>query len=151
MAALPSSLSKVPHAPTLKTITPTPGQSWSNYWTVITGMAVFMFLLYVVSNGLAAKWLALFSYSTPNVVQPSSNAIGSAATALGATALNQVASGLAGNAPKSDSVTGPAGAAQVDAGAADLAGYGAISGYLGSALKKFGSGFSGAIGGIGVQ
>ena len=75
-----SSLSKVPRltVPTPQNVLPTQGESWSTYWTVITGMTLLMFVIFLAANGQLQAWLNLFIYSTPDVQQVSSGSSGSA-------------------------------------------------------------------------
>ena len=64
--------SKVPTQPELQALAPEAGQDWSGYWTTVTAMALFLFVLYIAANGLIIQWLKLFVYATPSSVQPSS-------------------------------------------------------------------------------
>lgn len=58
--------------PSSENVIPQGGQSWGNYWTLITAMAVLLFVIYIAANGQIAAWLKLFVYATPSSVQPGS-------------------------------------------------------------------------------
>lgn len=45
-----------------------PGPDWTAYWTVVTGMAVTAFVIFTAQRGLLARWVALFTWSTPQTL-----------------------------------------------------------------------------------
>jgi uncharacterized integral membrane protein len=49
---------------------PQPPQ-WSGYWTFVTALILFMFVLYVAQKGTLTTWLSFFAWTTP---QPVGNA-----------------------------------------------------------------------------
>lgn len=130
-AAMVKALSphNVHKAATAVAAVPTTGTEgdWNAYWTLVTGMIIVLFLLYIAGNGQLTAWLQLFTYATPATPSPAgaSAASGPLSTLdnLMPASLKNVATGL------NNLVTGPpivnlpaltSGAAAAVAGATSL-------------------------------
>jgi hypothetical protein len=132
-------------APTPNNLTAPSGQSFGDYWTVITSMSLVLFVFYVANEGLLSRWLGLFAYAAPAQVQSAGSSASGSGGVAGAVAselgVNNVGDGSA-SAIVAGAVTqaAPAGAAVIADSPGGLAASSFYDKFIARFKQKFGIG-----------